>query len=104
MATRKRTERRIAERAAVKGAKERLALAERLPGGAPDHPIRVKSASLVEPTALGTPCVVCGAHMLLVDHEARVIGGTSLRVVTCKCHDCGTRRALYLEIVAPLLQ
>lgn len=101
---RKRTERRTAERAAVKGAKERLALATKLPGGSPEAPLRVSTASLVEPTALSEPCVVCGAPMLLVDHEARVVGGTSLRIVTAKCRDCGTRRSIYLEIVQALLQ
>lgn len=101
---RKRTERRTAERAAVKGAKERLALAAKLPGGSPQLPLRVTSASLVEPTALGEPCVVCGAHMLLVDHEARVVEGTSLRIVTAKCHDCGTRREIYVQIVQAMLQ
>ena len=58
--SRSRTQRRRAERAAVKDAARRLKLASLEPGGTGERPISVASASVIEPRASSQPCVVCG--------------------------------------------
>ncbi|HEX7664240.1 MAG TPA: hypothetical protein VF407_07020 [Polyangiaceae bacterium] len=67
-------------------------------GGAPNRPIMLESASLVEPTARSLRCPRCGGEHRVVEHDAKTIDGTLLRVVQTKCHQCGSKRVLYMRI------
>lgn len=103
-----RTIRREVERAAVKLAKSRVALAEIEPGGAPERPIEVVSASAVEAHARGLPCAACGAVGLRVEEHAAVAfddaAGRSriLRIARVYCPECGLRREIYFRIGSAL--
>lgn len=99
MTKRKRTERREQERAAEKLAEARTKLARLEPGGAPDRPIEVTSASVIEVHATSLPCLACEAQGARVDaHDAITHDGRSLRHVRLRCARCGTRRDLYFRI------
>jgi hypothetical protein len=105
MAKRARTERREAARDAAKTAQARMKLAALEPGGAPDRPIEVTSASIIEPHASSMPCAACGNSGVRVDeHVAKTIEGKDgeparrLRVVHAVCPRCGTRREIYFRI------
>ena len=96
---RPRTERREQERAAEKlvEARHKLALLE--PGGAPDRPIEVTSASVIEVHATSLPCLTCGERSGRIDaHDAVTHDGKSLRHVRLRCSRCGARRNLYVRI------
>ncbi len=95
MAKRARTERREAEREAAKLARARMRLAELEEGGAPERPIEVASASVIEVHASSLPCASCGALGVRVEeHEAE----RGQRVVRVKCPRCGTRRSIWFRI------
>lgn len=97
MAKRSRTERREAERDAAKLARARMKLAALEAGGAPDRPIEVTSASIIEPQASSMPCAACGAQGLRVEeHAADVL--RRLRVVHVLCQRCGTRREVFFRV------
>jgi predicted RNA-binding Zn-ribbon protein involved in translation (DUF1610 family) len=100
MAKRSRTERREAEREAVKLTKNRLKLAALEPGGAPDLPIEVTSASIIEPHAMSMPCASCGELGGRVDEHVAVTlaGERRLRVVHIHCPRCGLRREIFFRI------
>jgi hypothetical protein len=105
MAKRPRTERREAARDAAKAARVRVKLAALERGGAPDRPIEVTSASIIEPHAGSMPCAACGNASVRVDeHVARTLDGMDgeparrLRVVHVVCPRCGTRREVYFRI------
>lgn len=91
---RARTERREAERAAVKQAKVGLRLSALEAGGSADRPIEVTSASVIEPHAASIPCAACGAGVRVEEHRAEA----SLRVVAVRCPQCGVTRELYFRI------
>jgi hypothetical protein len=93
---RKRTQTREAQRSAVKDAKQRLKLAALEDGGTPERPIRVASASVVEPHVDSIPCVVCGQKVRIQAHDARDQNGTVLRSVHVKCTQCGVARVVYV--------
>lgn len=98
-----RKERREVQREAVKDAKRRLSVAARERGGSPDLPQIVVSASVIEPIARSTPCVVCGAEVAVVEHEAKTLpvgasGSSPVRVVHVKCRMCGVARKTYFQI------
>ncbi len=76
-------------------------MASRERGGSPAMPITVESASVIEPIAKSTPCVVCGAHVRVLDHEAKTYDGDAVRELTVKCVMCGVGRKTYFAI-APL--
>ncbi len=97
--TRRRTERRAIERELGKldQARERAAALE--PGGAPERPIEVGSASLVEPIALGKRCHHCDGVLRLVEHDAPFVGGLRLRRVQSKCVSCGKPRTIWVKVV-----
>jgi predicted RNA-binding Zn-ribbon protein involved in translation (DUF1610 family) len=97
MAKRPRTERREAERDAAKLARARMKLAALEPGGGPERPIEVTSASVIEPHASSMPCAACGAQGLRIEeHVAELSRG--LRVVHVLCPRCGTRREVFFRI------
>jgi hypothetical protein len=100
MAKRARTERREAARDAEKIARTRLKLAALEPGGAPDRPIEVTSASTIEPHASSMPCAVCGSLRGRVDEHIAVTlpGERRVRVVHLRCPRCGTKREVFFRI------
>jgi hypothetical protein len=100
MAKRSRTERREAERDAEKLARARSKLAALEPGGAPDRPIEVTSASIIEPHASSMPCSRCGELGARIEEHVAVTlaGERRLRVVHTTCPRCGTRREVFFRI------
>lgn len=90
----------------MKLSRSRMKLAALEAGGAPDRPIEVTSASIIEPQASSMPCAACGAQGLRVDEHVAVTlegGGPSeparrLRVVHVNCQRCGTRREVFFRI------
>lgn len=93
-----RKERRQLERDLRKDVRGRMRLASLEEGGSAARPIVVASASLVEPTAKSIPCVACGSHVLLHDHEAEMTSEGPRRVVHVKCFQCGAPRMLYFMV------
>ncbi len=90
------------ERDTRKQVRERVRLASLEPGGSAGRPIDLSSASLVEVTAKSLPCVACGSHVLIQDHEAEMTADGPRRVVTVKCFQCGTPRTMYFYVAAQL--
>lgn len=100
MTKRARTVRREAERDARKLGEAKLKLASLSAGGSPDRPIEVSSASVIEPQASSTACVLCDAPSMRIEEHVveTVAGGGRLRVVRVRCPRCGNRRELYFRI------
>ena len=94
--TRARTERRIEARRQADLVRDREKLARLQTGGAPERPIEVTSASVVEPSARATPCPLCGGALRVDEHAAE--GG--LRVVRAACVRCGAPRRIYFRLAA----
>lgn len=105
MATKRaRTVRREDDRARKKDLEARLALAKLEVGGSPERPIVVVSASVVEPHALGLPCIACDAvNERLVEHVVAPHAGELLRLVTTRCFDCGTVAKRWFRLAPPRL-
>jgi hypothetical protein len=97
-----RAERRAQARLATKDIRDRERLATLEPGGSPDRPIEIVSASLVEPKARDLPCVICGGAVHLDDHTARTIDGLALRLAHVRCPSCSYARAIYFLIDSEL--
>jgi hypothetical protein len=97
---RPRAERRELARDAAKLARERVRLARLEPGGAPERPIDVPSASVIEVRARGMPCAACGGEVRVEDHEARTLAGVPLRLVRVLCPQCGGRRIVHFQVRA----
>jgi hypothetical protein len=97
MKKRPRTERREAEREAVKLAKARLQLAGLEAGGSPGNPIEVASSAVVEPHAASTSCAVCGGPVRVEEHTA-VTQPRQLRIARVRCTQCGVERELYYRL------
>ncbi len=100
---RPRVGRRAAERDAKKLADnlERLALLE--PGGSPDSPIELASASQVDVHARDARCVVCGGLVRLEDHTAETLRDVRLRVAHVQCQVCGRKRKIFFKLVSTTL-
>ncbi len=97
-----RAERRSAQRAADKLARDRERLAYLEPGGDRARPIEVESASQVEPHALALPCLSCDGPYRLEEHAAVAIDGHRLRVARLACPRCGARREVWFRLAPPL--
>jgi hypothetical protein len=82
-------------------ARHKLAAIEQ--GGAPDYPIEVESASLVELRAEALPCSRCEQPMSCAEHSAETVGGELLRVTHLVCRSCGDERDVYFRIRPVLL-
>jgi hypothetical protein len=94
-----RAERRQAARDAVKLARARTKLAAMEAGGAPDRPIDVPTASLVEPHAASLRCAACGEAVRVIEHAAvTTADARRLRVAHVQCAQCGVARAIYFRI------
>lgn len=90
--TRKRTARREAERAKKKLDEARLKLALLAEGFSAERPIRVVSASQIEPHVRNMTCPVDDIALNVLDHAAD-------RVVTAECKQCGRRYEIHFTIV-----
>ena len=75
--------------------RERLAALE--PGGSPEHPIELVSASVVETRTRALSCPQCEGQYRIHDHRAPSAG---LRAVDVKCQLCGTPRTLYFRLTS----
>jgi DNA-directed RNA polymerase subunit M/transcription elongation factor TFIIS len=87
--------------AKVADAREKLALLE--PGGTPERPIVIESASLVEVRAESMTCLRCEGRLDCKEHLAEEIDGAALRVARMQCRACGARRVVYFRIQTTLL-
>jgi len=90
------------ERDAVKLAQARTKLASLEAGGAPNRPIEVTSASVVEPMASSMPCAVCGERVRVEEHTAETVEGRALRAAHVKCVQCGVKRTIWFRLGALL--
>ena len=76
-------------------------LAAELPGGSPERPIDVSSASVVETKARAIPCVQCEALELeLRGDRATSTARGILRELTMVCRQCHAARAVWFRISA----
>lgn len=92
-AARREAERRTAH---VHKLRERLFLTE--PGSSAARPLRVESASVIEPHARSMPCPRCEGPLQVQEHRAQVAGGHRLREVRVRCRQCGSERSLWFEL------
>lgn len=99
---RPRAERRRRMRAVDKLGDAREKLARLSAGGAPERPIEVGSASVVETTALGLGCARCEGALRLTEHGAVRTEHGVLRQVKGQCKDCRTVREVWIRIAVHL--
>lgn len=100
---RRRTVRRALEREVKKIEDAREKLARLSEGGAPERPIEVASASVVEARALALGCARCEGELRLVDHDALRVGNEPLRRVRAQCKRCRATREVWIRVASPLL-
>lgn len=97
--SRDRSQRREAERKLEKIIEAREKLFAMSPGGAPDNPILLGSASLVEARATSIDCPRCAEPTLRVEeHTAETVGGARLRTTRLRCAQCGRERRLWFKL------
>jgi hypothetical protein len=97
-----RAARREAERDAMKLARDRERLAALEPGGSPERPIEITSASEVEVTARGMVCPRCSGEVRIEEHLAETVGGSRLRIARVVCSFCRAQRSIYFRLGATL--
>lgn len=102
-AARPRTTARTLERRRDRLAEDREKLALLEPGGSPERPIEVRSASVVEARAEAEACLRCDIPMRCEEHTTLETRTGLLRVARLRCPRCGVRRDLYLRIVESYL-
>jgi len=100
---RARSARRAGERAADKLARQRERLLELEPGGSPERPIDVESASVVEPRAESLRCPRCDTPLRVDAHLAPSSPGMRLREVQASCPRCGKQRSIWFRLAGPTL-
>jgi len=100
---RTRTLRRTLERGQEKlaGARRKLLVLER--GGAPERPLEVDSAAVVEPRAESFRCPDCDGPLRCEEQTVSQRDGHLVRAVDLVCRDCGSPLTLYFRVVEPLL-
>jgi len=76
---------------------DRELLASLSPGGSPERPIKVGSASVVEVRTSALACPLCGGSYRLEEHVAPAAG---LRRVDVTCRHCSTPRSLWFRLVS----
>lgn len=101
MPPRPRRQRREQERALRKQVRRIERLAGELPGGSPEQPIDVASASIVEGKARGTPCIQCGGDLELRGDRATSTARGVLREIALVCRRCHAPRSLWFRVVPP---
>ncbi|HXU05194.1 MAG TPA: hypothetical protein VN903_29745 [Polyangia bacterium] len=96
---RPRRKRREQARALRKQVRRTEQLAGDLPGGSPDRPIDVASASVVEGKARGTPCIQCGGDLDVRGDRATSTARGVLREIAVVCRLCHAPRTLWFRVV-----
>jgi hypothetical protein len=92
---------RAARLADEKLVRARVKLMDLEPGGAPERPIDVMTAALVEPKARSIPCPRCNEPFGVEAHEAHADDHGRLREVVLRCRNCGMTRSSWFRIVPP---
>jgi hypothetical protein len=69
-----------------------------LPGGAPDHPVDVSSAAVIEPRARAATCVRCGGELELRRDRASSTPRGILREIELACRLCHAPRTLWFRV------
>ncbi len=89
------------QRALRKSVRQLERLAAELPGGSPERPIDVASASVVETKARATPCLQCQALEMEIraDHATSTTRGV-LRELAMVCRRCHAPRAVWFRLTA----
>jgi hypothetical protein len=98
-----RAARRALARRDAKLARDLERLARLEPGGNPERPLEIDSASQVEVHARSMPCPVCQGEVKIEDHAAETFGAARLRVATVVCSSCGLRRQVYFRLGSALV-
>jgi hypothetical protein len=98
---RPRRKQREQERALRKLVRRTEGLAGELPGGAPERPIDVASASVVDGKARATPCIQCGGDLELRGDRATSTARGVLREIAVACRRCHASRTLWFRIPPP---
>jgi hypothetical protein len=75
--------------------------AGKLPGGSPERPIDVASASVIEGKARATSCVQCGGDLELRGDRATSTARGILREIGLVCRRCHAPRSLWFRVVPP---
>jgi len=96
---RPRRQQREQQRALRKSVRQLERLAAELPGGSPERPIDVASASVVETKARAIPCIQCEAIEMELrgDHATSTARGV-LRELEMICRQCHAGRALWFRV------
>ncbi len=100
---RARTLRRCGERKFDKLVSARRKLIALEPGGSPERPLEVASASVVEPRAEAFACPECGAALRCREHRAELVQGKPLRIVDLTCRTCASELTLYFRVIERVL-
>jgi hypothetical protein len=96
---RPRRQQREQERALRKTVRQLERLAAEMPGGSPERPIDVTSASVVETKARSLPCVQCEAiEMELRGDRATSTARGILRELALVCRQCHAARAVWFRV------
>lgn len=103
MTKRRRAERREADRAAQKDARDLERLAALAPGGSPERAIEITSPAEVEVRARATPCPICQGELRVEEHTAETLSGLRLRVARVRCAVCRAPRSLYYRLASAML-
>jgi hypothetical protein len=73
------------------------------PGGSPERPLDVGSASIVEGRVESMPCPACNRALAVVEHAAETQDGVRLRRVAAKCQSCGAIRDVWFRVLGSFL-
>jgi hypothetical protein len=98
---RPRRQQREQQRALRKTVRQLERLAAGLPGGSPERPIDIASASVVETKARAMKCVQCDAiEMELRGERATSTARGVLRELTMVCRQCHAARAVWFRVAS----
>ena len=68
------------------------------PGGAPEHPVELASASQVEPDVELRRCGYCQGSLVCDEHEVTAHGGRRLRRARATCRGCHARWTFFYAV------
>lgn len=91
-----RTARRRTEREARALVRDREKLSALSPGGAPERPIAVPSAAVIDVRIRSLPCPQCDGRYRVADDQTE---GAGLRRLDVVCQRCGVGRSIWFRIV-----
>src|SRR5450631_775454 len=98
---RPRRQQREQQRVLRKSVRQVERLAAELPGGSPERPIDITSASVVETKARAIQCVQCDAlEMELRGDRATSTARGVLRELAMVCRQCHAPRAIWFRVAA----